>query len=89
MGAGTGASPHESSSSGWGAGGGGRAPFGSAGAVAVGCVSVRRSLSGGVCASASSGECGALLGPVLGAAASAAGDAGAAAPPGGAAGGGG
>lgn len=31
-----GASPHESSSSCWGVGGGGRAPLGSAGAVAVG-----------------------------------------------------
>lgn len=63
--------------------------MGSAGAVAVGWVSVRLSRSGGVWASASSGECGARLGPVLGAAASAAGEAGAAAPPGGAAGGGG
>lgn len=83
-----GSSPQESSSSGCGASGGGRAPFGSAGAVALGCVSVRRSRSGGICVSASSGECGARRWPVLGAAASAAGDTGAADPPSGAAGGG-
>lgn len=51
-----GGSLQESSSS-WGVeGGGGRAPFGSAGAVAAGCVCVRLSRSGGVWASASSGE---------------------------------